>query len=363
MLEKSLKDSFNYHTKGWRLNLRSNIDIGGLKVELGSRSRGILEVGPYFPHLKAHVRSWEQIPFTVVSGVDTGPTLCVTGGVHGTEYAGIDAAIKLSNLVKPEDLSGTLVVVPVVNIIAFKNRDYVCPIDGVNIQGSFPSKSDGTIGHLIAYKVFNDIVSKADYWIDLHGGDIPESEIGYVVFYRTGDKKIDSKSEGIARALAFKYIGVHEGKESKGSSYRVGPEHGIPSALCELGTGGRLLEEESTKIFEGALNVMRYLKMLHGKTRKTEGQRIIKTTWIGVNYAGLFYSKVKPGDILEKGEVIGEVKDLNGETLETVCAPTKGVTLLILHNPVVEPGGKVILNWGVLEEQRARRSRTSTQEG
>jgi predicted deacylase len=330
--------------------LKSTIEIGGLKVEPGSRGRGILEAGPYFPHLRAKVRRWAQIPFTVVNGAEAGPTLCITAGVHGTEYAGIDAAIKLSNLVKPGDLKGALIIVPVVNIIAFKDRSYICPIDGVNLQGSFPGKSDGTIGHLIAFKVFNNAISKADYWIDLHGGDVHESEIGAAHFYRTGTNEIDSKSEGMARALGFKYTTVSEGKRGEGASYRVGPEHGIPTALCELGTGDKLLKEESARVFQGVLNVMRYLKMLTGEPSKTEGQRIVETIWIGVNHAGLFYSNVKPGDILEKGEVIGEIKNLKGEVLETVRAPTKGANMLILHNPVVEPGGKVILSWGILEE-------------
>jgi len=320
-----------------------------LDIRSGSRSRGILEVGPYFSHKRAKIGSFVCITYTVIRGVHDGPTLCVTAGVHGTEYAGIAAAVRLSNEVKPEDFKGKLIIIPVVNVPAFKEREYICPIDGVNIQASWPGKADGSIGHLIAYRIFSEFISKANYYLDLHGADTHESEIGFSHFYRTGNSEIDNKSEGMARALGFEYITVSEGEEGKGCSYRVGPEHGIPSALCELGQGDRLLKEEVSRVFDGVINVMRYLKMIKGSPPTFENQKIIKSIKIGVKQSGLFYSKnkVKPGDVLSEGEVIGEVKNLEGEVIETVYAPQKGVVLLMIHNPLVEPGEK-IMEWGVL---------------
>ena len=348
--EKSYNDkSTHVSFRRMDLRLKSKIEIAELKVEPGSSVRGVLEAGPYFPHIRAKIRKWTQIPITVINGARDGPILCVTAGVHGTEYAGIGATIELSNTIRPEELSGALIIVHAVNIIAFEDRSYICPVDGVNIQGTFPGNPDGTIGHLISSRVFNEAVSKANYWIDLHGGDTHESEIGCAHFYRTGKPEIDNKSEGMSRALGFEYITVSEKGHGKGSSYREGPEHGIPTTLCELGQGDKLLKEEYMRVYEGIHNIMRYLKMLKGEPRKTKGQKIVPVTWIGVNSAGLFYTDIKPGDILEKGEVIGVVKNLKGEVLETVRAPTRGVNLLILHNPVVEPGGKVILSWGILK--------------
>ena len=318
-----------------------------LDIKPGSRSRGILEVGPYFSHTRAHIRSFVRVPYTLVRGVHNGPTLCITGGVHGTEYAGIAAAIRLSNEVKPEDLEGKLVIIPVVNVPAFNERQYICPIDGVNIQGSWPGKADGSIGHRIAYRVFSEFISRADYYLDLHGGDIHESEVAFSHFHRIGDSNIDSKSEGMARALGFKYVTVSEGEGGKGCSYRVGPEHGVPSALCELCQGSKLLLEEASRVLDGIVNVMRYLNMIEGAPRTFENQKIIATKKIGVKRGGLLYSRVKPGDTLLEGEVLGEVKNLKGEVIETVYAPSKGVVLLMIHNPLLEPGEK-IMTWGEL---------------
>ena len=323
--------------------MKSTFEIGGLKVESGSRSKGILRVGPYFYHKRAHIRKRISIPFTVVNGIDDGPVFCVTGGLHPTEYAGISAAIRLSNEVDPKDLKGAVVIVPVFNIPGYEERTYICPIDGVNLQGNFPGRPDGTISQLIVYRVFNELIKKANYYVDLHGGDIHESELCNAYFYRTGDEAIDSKSEGIARALGFKYVVAHATGESEGSSLRVPADHGIPCALCECNQGDRLLLDEASKVFEGLLNVMRYLMMINGQPRKIEGQEIrSEIAWITIEHGGLLHTEVKPGDLLSKDDIIGEVKDLHGNVVETVRSPFKGLVLFMIHNPKVEPGEKMI---------------------
>jgi predicted deacylase len=316
-------------------------------INPGSRSKGVLEVGPYFSHNRAKIRSFVSIPYTVVRGTKDGPTLCITAGVHGTEYVGIAAATRLSNAIKPDGLKGKLAIVPVVNVPAFLERAYMCPIDGVNIQGSWPGRADGSIAHMIAHRVFSEFISKADYYLDLHGADSHESEIAFAHFQRIGNGDIDLKSEGMARALGLEYITVSSGETGKGYSYREGPEHGKPTAVCELGQGDRLLLQEVSTVFDGLVNVMKYLKMLDGPARTTENQKILLTRKVGVKHGGLFHSAAKPGTILSKGDIIGEVKNLDGEVIETVHAPTKGIILLMIHNPLVEPGEK-LMTWGEL---------------
>jgi uncharacterized protein len=316
------------------------------KKSLGSRSNETLKVGPYFANNLAKIRSFVHIPYTVISGTYSGPTLCITAGVHGTEYAGIGAAVRLSREVEIEKLHGKLVVVQIVNPPAFKERGYTCPIDGLNIQGNFPGDPNGSIGLQISHAVFEKLISKADYYIDLHGGDTHESEIGFSLFYKSGNKKIDSKSEGIARALGFDYMVPIEKGSSKGSSYRVGPEHGIPSALCELGSGDRLHPSEVSSIFDGVINVMRYLQMYDGAVKNHE-QRAVTISDIAVGKSGIFYANCKPGDIMPKGELLGEVKDVYGESVERLYAPSNGIVLMMIHNPAVDAGEELI-TWGEL---------------
>jgi predicted deacylase len=282
-----------------------------------------------------------RLPFSVIRGRREGPTLCVTGGVHGTEYVGMDAAMKISKQIAPEDLSGALVVVPVVNIPAFEARTYICPIDGVNIQGSFPGKSDGTIAQLIARMVYVEFISKSNYYLDLHGGAVHESEIGFAGYFETGNPTIDTQSEEMAKAFGFDYIWrtTKEGEMPPGTSWRTAPENGIPAALVELGSGDMLLPEEVSTVVNGILNVMRNLRMISGTARKREGQKTVAHfAPVRVRQGGFFHVHVKPGDLVSKGDVVGEVTNLHGEVIERVQSTTDGVVLGLIHNPVVDPG-------------------------
>jgi len=194
---------------------------------------------------------------------------------------------------------------------------------------------------LISYAVFREFISKSNYYLDLHGGDIHESEIGFAGFFETGNVEIDAQSEQIAKALGFEYIWrtSKDGPMPKGSSWRIAPENGIPSALAELGSGDKLLPEEVSTMCDGALNVMRHLRMIEGEARKTKGQKTVAHfAPLRVKEGGLFHAHVKPGDIVSQGDVVGEVINLQGEVVETMRSSTQGVVLALIHNPVVNPG-------------------------
>ena len=330
--------------------MSSELEIAGATVKPGSKVRSYLRVGPYF-YQKMHIRHYVLIPFTVTRGVKDGPTLVQTAGCHPTEYAGIDASIRLSNEIKPDQLKGTHIVVPCVNVPGFLERTYINPIDEKNIQGLYPGRTDGTISDLIAYKVFNEIVLKGNYFLDCHGGDIHESEIWSFIYYKTDDEA-EKDSEAIARATGLTYL---LRSHYPGSMGMEAAKRKIPGGLFELCSGDRLLPEESAAIYNGTINVMRHLGMLDGKPQPIHGQPSAKDDqkqeiWSSSASAyftksGLFKTNVKPGDLLNEGQVIGTVIDFWGEILETIRSPATGRVLLNIHNPAVKAGDEAISVW------------------
>jgi predicted deacylase len=330
--------------------MSSKFKIAGLQIEPGTKRRGYLRVGPYF-HLKMHIRHYILIPFTVIRGAQDGPILVQTAGCHPTEYAGIDATIKLSNVIRPEELKGTLVGVPCVNIPGFWERMYINPLDEKNIQEVYPGKTDGTISDLMAYMLLNEIVSKANYYLDCHGGDIHESVIWSFSYYKTDDE-IEKKSQEIAKATGMTYLRrIGNTHPSMGME---ATKRGIPGGGYEINAGDRLLSEESSAIFEGTCNVMRYLGMLEGSPKPirtpgtTEGQKQEILTSNVTNYfttGGLYHTDMKPGDLVVEGQVVGTVTDFWGEMVETIRAPATGRVHLMMHNPVVKPGDSAVWVW------------------
>jgi predicted deacylase len=319
--------------------------------EPGTKTLGMLNCGTYFPNApKDYIRAVAEVPFTVIRGVENGPTLCIAGGMDPTEYAGIAAVIKLSMEINPKTLRGTLILIHVANILGFWERKYVTSLDQKRLTSEFPGDAGGTITQSIAYHLFHECISKSNYYIELHGSDSPESMAPYSAFYRVGNEAVDAQSEALAKALGHKYVGAREellGEELK-SGPRVASQNGIPSVISELGEGDRLLDDEVNAQFEAACNVMRHLGMLNGEPKITRDQVVTPQTLITVNHNGLFYADAEVGDVLEKDAVIGTVRDLFGRELETVRAPAKGVVLCLIHNPVVQVGQPLVLIYGLL---------------
>src|SRR6476646_7406542 len=74
-----------------------------------------------------------------ITGANPGPILFVNGGLHGGEYPAIEAVIRLGKKLEPQKISGTVILMPVLNLPAFRNRrPFVCPIDNVNPNRVFP---------------------------------------------------------------------------------------------------------------------------------------------------------------------------------------------------------------------------------
>ncbi len=327
--------------------MNQKYQIAGLKLDPGTKQKSYLRVGPYFYHKRAYIRRHVLIPFTAIRGNEEGPTMVQIAGCHPTEYSGIDATIKLTKSIKPENLKGTLITVPCLNTLGFKERTYITPIDGKNVQGLYPGKSDGTISDMMAYRLFHDIILKADYFLDCHGSDIHESNLWSFIYYGTDDE-IEEKSEAIARATGLTYLSrsVYPGSMGMEAAKRD-----IPGGLYELCSGDRLIPEESSAIFNCTINVMKHLDMLEGDPKEiktpgtVEGQEQELWTSRASAYftkAGLFHTEVKQGQMLKEGEFVGTVTNFWGDVIETITAPAAGRVGGTIHNPVANPGDTAI---------------------
>ena len=102
--------------------------MGELTAKPGEKKSGQLVVA-------RRAFSSVSVPITVINGHTPGPRLAVLAGEHGCEYCGIAAAVRLCRELKPEQVTGSLIAVPVVNIISFESRSlFVTPIDMVSLH-------------------------------------------------------------------------------------------------------------------------------------------------------------------------------------------------------------------------------------
>jgi hypothetical protein len=271
------------------------------------------------------------MPVVIINGSEPGPKVCLTAGVHGGEYPGIEAVIRATNTIKPEELSGIVYAIPIVNMTAFESRGpqgglssaFHCPIDRLNLNRVFPGHPDGTASHRIAYVLLNEVVAKCDYYIDFHGGDLCEELIDYVIIPKTGVEDIDKPCrEILAPSFNCEIVGLSTGTTSTtGAAAKI---HKIPSLTSESGGYGRLNEENVKFHFDGIMNVLKNLEMIDGPTFKMQRQ-ISRTSYnLGANKGGLFYGPPL-GTRVKKDQVIGEIKDVFGELKTTIKSPADGI--------------------------------------
>ena len=290
------------------------------------------------------------IPFYVIKGLNDGPTVCITAGVHGTEYAGIEASLRLYHELDPKQLHGTIIGCPITNYSSFVNRSmFVNPVDGKNLNFVFPGSDTGSITEVIAHVLLTDFVAHADYHIDMHSGDAVEDLFPYVFYHRSGQENVDSVSKWMAETFGLDYIAATElageGTSDQGNFYAAVSESGIPSIQPEAGGLG-ILEEKAVKIhYRGIERVLEGLHMLivttSGDTAETvkpprELSRFLRPR---TECDGLFYPRVAPGQKVEDGDVLGIVTDYRKESKKAeLVADGAGVALWVLATPAVRAG-------------------------
>jgi predicted deacylase len=295
----------------------------------------------------------EPRPVITVTGANPGPILFVNAAVHGGEYPAIEAVIRLGKILDPQKISGTVILMPVLNLPAFRSRTpFVCPVDNVNPNRVFPGDPNGTYSEQMVHALINEFVVHADAYIDLHGGDIPEDLVPFVIC-RGGDDPVDAKSKAMAMAFGLPYmLTVSKPVQvAKGSSSYVGAaDCGVPAILAEAGGIGQLQEDAVAMLVEGVVRVLRHLGMTTvdltaSAARPTADAATERPTsltafeWIYAKHAGMWYSRVRAGDLVEKGREIGAIGDLFGDTLETIVSPVTGRVLFLTINPSVQESG------------------------
>lgn len=292
--------------------------------------------------LRYYTKDGQEIVFPVatVTGARPGPHVVITAGIHGGEYPPIAAAIAFYRQVDPREVSGTVTLVTVCNMPAFAGRTpFVTPVDGKNPNRAFPGREDGSYTECMVYYLFRDIISRADYHLDLHCGDLIETLTPFGECCRGISEEIDQKSREIAAYYGVPHVITPKAdlsKETAGLNYENSQRHGIPAALLEIGEHGILDRASVDGHLYGIQNVLRHFGVLAGQADEPkEVEYFSGFEEVCVPVRGIFYCDVFPGDYLKKGQPIGRVEDCFGNHLADVRAPADGKVMYITHNPAM----------------------------
>jgi len=285
------------------------------------------------------------IPLGILEGKGPGPTLAVVGGVHASEYAAQDAVVRFWESLDPEEFSGKVLAVLAADVMAMcVHHIYTNPVDGKNVNRSFPGKKDGTLAEVIAYTLMEEVVKKADAVIDCHGGEFDEHMAPYVITSVKGDVELDKKTLDLAMALGAPFVEVADASgDWLGGNTLQGAAvlSGRPGMVIEAGGCGERDERSISVLFNALQNALKHLGMKPGqpvpwagKSVRLERGLILKST-----VAGLFERQVMVSDWIEKDAVFARVRDFDGTLLEEIRAPETGTVLTVIAARAIKADG------------------------
>jgi predicted deacylase len=258
----------------------------------------------------------------------------VTGAVHGDEING--TGIVRSLILRPpfELGAGTLLLVPVVNILGFERHARYLP-DRRDLNRRFPGSPDGSLASRFANRIFDEVVTRADYGIDLHTAAVRRVNFPNV--------RGDLSEERCRRmALAFGSEVIVSSKGPKGSLRRAACAADCPTIILEAGEVWKVEPGIVDYGRRGIRNVLIDLGMVVGKPTHPPYQlRVTKTTWLRAAVGGFLEFHVTPGSVVHAGQLVATNTSLTGREQNRLEAPVDGVVLGMTTLPAVAPGNPV----------------------
>lgn len=324
----------------------ASFTVGNATAARGQRALGAIEVPPGSD-------AGLNVPVVVVQGAWPGPVLAIVSGLHGTEYASILAVERLIERLDPTDVTGTVILLPLVNVPSFEHKTmHVNPTDGKSMNRVFPGRAEGSQTERVAYALTHQVVEKSDALIDMHGGDIDESLRPYTYWTRTGNEKLDAAAREMALAFGIDHIVVSTDrpKDPNASRYldTTAVTRGKPAIAVEAGSAGGVDAEDVSLLFNGCLSVMRELKMLPGKPAPvTHPVWIDAVRTVASDHTGIFFPMVKRGTFVEQGTRLGTITDFLGRRVAEPRSPAAGIVLFVNALPSIRKG-ETIANVGIV---------------
>ena len=295
-----------------------------------------------------------DMPLMVLHGQRPGPTFTVTAGLYPLEFCGVEAAARLYQQIDPAQLTGKLIIIPVVNMPIFQFRtpmfaltQSLSPMDGKDITTTFPGDPAGSATQVLAYRLFHDFVLGSDYHVDLRGGELLESHLAHTI-YLQGTGELDEILHQMGTLFGLPYCLPSRADISHtqpGTLVYEAIARGIPSIISESGLGYNTQPSEAEVAGHviGVFNLLKHFGMLPGQPEIAQPQYYLQPDRIRVLApgAGIFKHIPDQGDFVRQGERIGTICDLDGAILHEIQAPSDAVVHEMMPRRLVYQGDRI----------------------
>jgi predicted deacylase len=282
-------------------------------------------------------------PYFEIRAMRAGPRLAIIAGMHPNEVSSMEAALRLKDAFADHLECGSVTILPLLNMPGlYRRSEFVCPIDGKNINFCFPGRADGSYSERLAYLLVNQWSVGAEVVVDLHGGDLREDVAKFVMCQMTGNDIFDAHTRRLARCFDADIVVEFEANQTvnAGRATNELPRLGRYAVMSEAGCNGILSEECVAFHTGGVLNIARELGLIAGPhVSGNRARRVLRRfEKITAPVEGRFYREVEVNEQVSLGQRLAVIKDLYGASIAEICAPEEGRVVMVMNHAIVTAG-------------------------
>ncbi len=301
------------------------ITVAGVTIEPGERR----DLAPLAS--ESYTGDRATLPMAVINGAEDGARVFVTAAIHGDELNGIEVCRRLLDLLDPAALRGSIVVVPIVNVLGVQFGSRYLP-DRRDLNRSFPGSHGGSMAARIARLVTEEVITGSDAGIDLHTAANHHTNVHQV--------RIADDERALELAITFGAPFVMHAPLRAGSLRAVALDLGVPVLTFEGGQPLRFDEDVIDVALRGILRVLARLDMVDGapEPAATDPMVLEASRWLRAERGGVLELHVGAGDLVQAGQPLWTTTSPLGAERASVAAETEGYIIGATTLPLVQPG-------------------------
>ncbi len=316
--------------------MQETLTINEQSVEPGENKTVVLN------SYELHTKTRLEIPVHVHRSTEPGPSLLLCAGMHGEETNGIEIIRKVISRDEVRALKcGTLVAIPVINVISFLYGSRDLP-DGRDLNRCFPGSRGGSIGSRIASDLMKHILPVIDFGVDFHTGGARINNYPQI-------RCVFDFPDNLQLAERFSAPITIDSSYRDGTFRKEAGKKKKPILVYEGGESMRFDYNAINEGINGCLRLMNSYGMISLDLPGNGSVKITRDTWVRANSSGLFHMNASNGAHVHKGDLLGVIFNPFGETEDKIVSTNNGYIVGINNQPVVNQGDALI-HIGVEEE-------------
>jgi predicted deacylase len=285
----------------------------------------------------------------VVARHGEGPTVLLTGGVHGDEHEGPIAPMHLIRELSLAEISGRLIIIPAINLPAYLSGKRTSPIDHLKLNRRFPGDRNGMPTDMIAHYIETELMPIVDYCFDFHAGGTSLNYLPTLILDRPQTDKQKSKLDRLVAAFRPPLLLNMNMPGEDRLIAAAAARHDVCFFTGEFGGSGTLNLAGLDVLRHGLRRALDTLGVLRSADRQDHHASHIAARTLSVKgpehyifatRPGIFEPRFRLGEGVTEGTLTGFIHDplAPWSEPEAIHFAGSGLALCIRTHSLVEPG-------------------------